>query len=246
MLCTTGAKKSSCFEIVVTSDCSWADGEMAYTIDDLPRATAHLRQVADLSKNEVQDFTRRRCNGTRENSLIFCFERAIDMAEGCALAADASLQHSLHTLARSMFEGLIWTRWVMLSEQNAIRFDEEVKNELTRQVKRILKKGYAQFVDESAQADFEEFAKNVPKRLRVEEVAKDAGFDELHAVSYGFYSMFAHGNPVRMKSTEEIDEGIIASTVAAIGFIQCVRLIVRNWIVRRDQTAMVDIDKILK
>lgn len=218
---------------------------MAYTIDDLPKATTYLRELAELSRSEALDFSKRQSNGTREKSLIFCLERAIDMAEGCGLAADAHLQHSLHTLTRSMFEGMIWTRWVLLSEANAIRFDEEVNHELARQVRKNVNNRHWRFVDEAARAGFEESAKGIPKRRRLEDVAKETGFAKIYAANYGFYSMFAHGNPVRVTSIDEIDQGIIAGALAAIGFIKCVRLMVTDWIVRRDQTAMAEIDKIL-
>lgn len=218
---------------------------MIYTIEHLPEAITYLRELAELCKSEVLDYSNRQFNGVREDSLVFCLGRAIDMAEGCALAADAHLQQSLNTLTRSMFEGMIWTRWIMLSEANAHRFDEEVKYELARQVRKNVKNRYWRFVDEAARTEFEESAKGIPKRKRLEDVANEAGFARIYAADYGFYSMFAHGNPVRVKSNDEIDEGIIAGALAAIGFIESVRLMVRDWIVRRDQTTMVEIDKIL-
>ena len=47
-------------------------------------------EINDANKN-IKDFAKRHFNGTRENALVFCLERAAETAKGCDLLVEAKL-----------------------------------------------------------------------------------------------------------------------------------------------------------
>lgn len=191
-------------------------------------------QIAGV-KERIDRFGRTPLSGAREKALIYCLRRVAEVGEGCLILAKASLASPMFVLTRALFETLLWSFWVSLSEENGRNFTQGAANELTRVAQKNLRAGTAKIEDKTTGDDkTAEFLDrpemiNIPKRLRFEKIAKESGVERLYNVVYGFLSMMAHGNTFGLtsKSTAKQQTSIALASVEAI--LQAINTIVDNW-----------------
>jgi hypothetical protein len=219
--------------------------------NQLEQVIEALDQRVQKAKHNANDFNKRELNGERDHALIYCLRRGADIAEGCVLAVKAKLPESSITLERSLFESLVWTRWVALSDENARAFSNAAKYELKRLLRKNLQAGYARVANKITKQDRSSEIlqstpmKIIPNRLLIEDKAKVTGLERVKTMIYGFQSIHAHGTAFGIISNGKLEKELYASAMSALGFIQCINLTVQNWIISRKQTPISDINRIL-
>ncbi|MGO9016188.1 MAG: DUF5677 domain-containing protein [Dissulfurispiraceae bacterium] len=217
----------------------------------LKEVIENLRKEAQIARQNANDFSKRHFNGEAEHALICCLRRAADITDGFVLAAETSLIESANILERSLFETLVVTRWLMQSDENVQMFNNAGINEMKRLARKNLLSGYAKILNKKNQedktSDFIQSSvmKEIPKRLRIEEMAKNANFERIYTMYYGFQSLLVHGTSSGIKSVKEADELLYMAASAAGGFIYAINVTIQNWIFHRKQTPMSDINRIL-
>lgn len=218
-------------------------------------AIEHLREEVRISRRNIDDFGKRHFNGMRESAVIHCLKRAADIADGFILVAEATLVESANILERSLFEALVVTRWVTLSDVNAQTFSEGALNELKRILRKNLQSGNAKIFSRKGQGDktaeflHSEVMNGIPKRIRIEEIAKEAGLERIYTMYFGFQSLLVHGTSLGIKFDEGYVNGeeksLYIAVMAAGGFMYAINQTTRDWIVKREQTSMAEILRIL-
>lgn len=172
---------------------------------------------------------------------------ATDIAEGCLLVAESHLVASLGTLTRGLLESLFWTYWIAQSNENAQTYQNLGVNELKRIMRKNLATGYGKVVDKETQENKSQEIlespeiKSVPKRSGIEDIPSGAGLERLYTQIYGSMSMEAHGSTFGIWSEEDLDEKVFALLASANVFMECINLMVKNWMVDRKPTAVTDI-----
>lgn len=210
-----------------------------------------LRFEIRAAEKNVRDFGSRHFNGVKEYALVFCLRRATDTAKGCDLLVQAKLVSPLYTLTRSLLESLFWVCWIALSHDNAQAFIQATKGELKRIARKTLETGHARVTDKITGEDKTQellkssWVKDIPHRLKIESVAKDAGLGKLYTQLYGALSMQAHGTAFGMDMGISPDEQLLAAIALANVFMACVNAVVKKWVVERKHTTAREIDSIL-
>ena len=204
-----------------------------------------------IAEKSIPGFKKRHFNKERENALIFCLERSLELTKGCLLLANAKLAAPLSATTRSLFEQMIWTCWIVLSTENSKAFTEWSSNELKRLARKYMTEGHAKVTDKETEEDkttellTSEWAKDISKRRpSFEQMAKEAGLQKPYIYCYGQLSMMAHGNIYNLDS--ENDNDILALTALVNVFMECVNLVVKNWIEKRKETPKGDIQRVLQ
>jgi hypothetical protein len=224
---------------------------MLDTKQEIQKEIAMLMKHIEIARESVDDFSKRHSKGVRGNALVHCLRRATDIAEGYVLVAEAGLPISLYVLTRSLYESLVWTRWIALSDENARIFTEAAVNEFKRIARKNLKAGHATIQRKTPQENItQEFLessamKGIPKRRRIEDLAKEAGLEKVHTIIYGFLSMSAHGTTFGWDEIANIDEDVLAAIASANALMECINLVVGGWVVGRKQTSISEIYSIL-
>jgi len=225
------------------------------TFDTLPEevsgvlvALSHRLEVAE---QDAEDYSARRLNRIQEKAVVYCLEHAIDVARGCLLAVKSKLPASLNILSRALLETLIWTRFITLSEENAQRFSDDAMHELKRSARRNLTAQYARVVDNVSGEDKtgeilnSPLLKNIPRRLSLEDAARDGGLLRVYSAVYGFNSIYAHGKAFGLSKTADPEREFYTSACAALGALQCTNLLASDWIVRQKQTESAILKRLL-
>lgn len=218
--------------------------------EDLQVEIDGLRYEITNARKNAGGFARRHFNSTRQNALVFCLQRAADTAKGCDLLGEAKLLAPLYALTRSLLESLIWVCWIVKSEENAQVFVEAATSELKRIARKDLATSFARVTDKVTGEDKTEellesdWSKGIPRRLRIEELAKASGLERIYTQLYGPLSMQAHGSVFgfELGSAEEELLGVMA---LANVLMECINLVVKNWIVKRKQTSPTEVYAVL-
>lgn len=218
--------------------------------DKLAEVIKHLRVEAEIARRGIDDFSKRNFTGVRERATIHCLRRAADIVDGFILTAEDYLTESANILERGLFETLVITRWVTLSDENAQTFNDGAIYEMKRLARKNLKAGYAKIIhkinQEDKTIDFLQstLMKTLPKRLRIEEMAKEANLEKMYSMYYGFQSMRAHGIALLDILKGSVEEDLYIAARATGGFICAINVIIKDWIVKREQTPMAEIKRI--
>jgi hypothetical protein len=224
---------------------------MSDTSEDLQIEFDGLRREITSARKNASDFARRHFNGTRENALVFCLQRAADIAKGCDLMGEARLLAPLYTLTRGLLESLIWVCWIAKSSENAQVFVDAPVNELKRIARKNLATGFAKVKDKITGEDKTEellesdWPKGIPRRLRIEDLAKSAGLERIYTQLYGPLSMQAHGSVFEFELSSPEEELLGVMALANV-LMECINTVVQNWIVNRRQIPATEIHAILK
>jgi hypothetical protein len=119
---------------------------MAIQNQEIKEEVAILSSRLQSARDEIERFNPVSFSDPRDKALSFCYRRAIDLATGCELTANAQLPDSLQSLVRSLFEVVFQAAWIAQSEQNAIIFADAGLNDLKRNARAILRAGHARVV----------------------------------------------------------------------------------------------------
>jgi hypothetical protein len=217
---------------------------------DLQIELEGLEYEIQAAKSRLPDYSNRHFNTQRENALINSFRRAVELSEGCILCANVDLQAPLHILTRGLLESLIWVCWITKSEENAQTFIDAAKHERKRILRKNLATGHGRVLDKTTHEDktqellHSDWVNGIQPRLRIEVAAKDVGLEKLYTQMYGFMSIFAHGIMLETNADIKIDTFMILA-VANV-YMECINLVVKNWIVSRKRTPVKDIYAILR
>ena len=202
------------------------------------------------ARRNLPDYCSRHFNTEREKALIFCLERAVGLSEGSILCAKENLLAPIYVLTRGLLESLIWVCWITKSTNNAQAYIDATKNELKRLARKNLETSHARVVDTDTNVDKSQellnsdWVKDIQPRLRIERAAKDVGLDKLYTQMYGFLSMFAHG--IMVETNASVQEDMVGILAIANVLMECINLVVNNWIVARKQTPIKEIYAILQ
>lgn len=217
---------------------------------DLQIELEGLEYEIRVSKSRLPDYSNRHFNTQRENALIYCLRRAVELSEGCVICAKANLLAPLYVLTRGLLESLIWVCWITKSNENAQTFIEATKNELKRIVRKNLETGHGRVVDTATDKDKtrellnSDWVKDIHPRLKIEGAAKDVGLSKLYTQMYGFMSIFAHG--IMLETNADMKDDMVGILAVANALTECINLVVKNWITDRKQTPVKDIYAILQ
>ncbi len=217
---------------------------------DLKLELEDLEYEIQVAKSRLPDYSNRHFNTQRENSLIYCLRRAIELSEGCVICTKANLLAPLYVLTRGLLEGLIWVCWITKSSENAQTFIESANNEFKRIARKNLEDGYARVVDNVTNENktqellHSDWVKDIRPRLRIEEVAEKVGLEKLYTQTYGHLSIFAHG--IILKTNANVKKDTFRILALAKVLTECINHVVKNWIVDRKQSPVKDIYAILK
>ncbi len=223
---------------------------MVETSEDLQIEIDGIRYEIAIAKFNASDFAKRHFNGTRENSLVFCLQRATEIATGCDLIWESRLLAPLYTLTRGLLESLFWVCWIAKSNENAQVFTDATSNELKRLARVILSNGFARVIErDTGENKTEELLESdwfngTPHLMRIYNIAKESGLERIYRQIYGPLSMQAHGNVfgLELGSPEEELLGIMA---LANVIMECINMVVKNWIVNRKQIPVAKIINVL-
>jgi Family of unknown function (DUF5677) len=210
-----------------------------------------LERVTQRAKDTSENFDKRRLDTVREKALDYCLNRGLDICQACILSAKAGLTESLWVLDRSLFESLLWARWVSLSDKNAEEYAAMGKNEYKRMVKKNLEAGTVNIVSKSSGANHSQDVlnklrlENMPKRKMFEKIAVEAGFASVYTTTYGISSLHSHGEAFGVDNPDTTITANNASVAMAIGFIQCIELIAKDWILANQISSQDIIDRII-
>jgi hypothetical protein len=105
---------------------------------DYQELVAAFKQHIAQGERQAADFERRHYNRVREKAVVYCLQHALDLAKGCLVISAEELPDSLTTLSRAILETLFWTRYVSLSEANALEFTNSSIHEMKRTSRKTL------------------------------------------------------------------------------------------------------------
>lgn len=203
-----------------------------------------------VAKRNLPDYSSRHFNTEREKALIFSLKRAVELSDGCLLCAKQNLPAPIYVMTRGLLESLIWVCWITKSSENAQQYIDATKNELKRIARKNLKTGHGKVVDRETQEDKtqellkSDWVKDIRPRLQIEGAAKDVGLDKLYTQKYGLLSIFAHG--IMFETNASTKEDMSNTLAIANVLMECINLVVNNWIVSRKQTPIEEIYAILQ
>ncbi len=224
---------------------------MSDTKPGLEDEIAFLRDEITSAKTGVRDFQKRHLNGQQEDCLIYCLKRAIDISEGCLLAADTRLPESAAVLGRGLFEILIEVNWITFSKENAKKFAEATLGELKTNVREALKRGVGRVTlkatgeDKSQEFLSSPVMQDIPRRLQFGQMAKDVGLGKIFEMLYGFFSMCAHGFAYGIAEELALESHLDATTAASVATMRCINLVVTAWMVKRQRSTVSQIREVL-
>lgn len=223
---------------------------MSFTDSDLQIELEGLEYEIQVAKNRLPDYANRHSNTDRENALLYCLKRAIELSEGCKTCTKENLLTPQYLLTRGLLECLLWVCWIAKSQENAQAFVDAPRNELKRLAKKNLKEGHGRVVDKITSEDKTEellnsdWSKDIRPLLKIEGIAKDVGLGKLYTQMYGFLSIFAHGIMLETNPNVKDEMGTMLSTASI--FMECINLVVKDWIVDQKQTPLKAIYAILQ
>ena len=203
-----------------------------------------------VAKRNLPDYSSRHFNTEREKALIFSLKRSVELSDGCLLCAKQNLLAPIYVMTRGLLESLIWVCWITKSSENAQQYIDATKNELKRIARKNFETGHGRVVDRETEEDKtqellkSDWVKDIKPRLRIEGAAKDVGLDKLYTQMYGFLSIFAHG--IMFETNTSIKEDMSNTLAIANVLMECINIVVNNWIVSRKQTPIEEIYAILQ
>jgi len=209
---------------------------------DYQEILSAFRQRISQNEKYVIDFENRHYNSIQELTVIYCFRHAIDLAKGCLVTAGAELPDSLTILCRAMMDTLFWTKYISLSTEYAQKFADSTLDELKRIARKNIEAGYAHITDLNSDDDKTTEAlnspsmKDIPKRIGIEDVAKQGGLESLYTRFYGFQSIIVHGRGFSLPREASNNDEFYTSISFALGMLECIEVIASDWIISRQQT----------
>jgi len=220
--------------------------------NDFALAIGILEDHLSDGREEVSDYSTRQFNRVREDALVYCLARALDLTEVCLFCCEKSIPTSLQVIARGILETMVIACWVQLSDENANEYQHLARHELARIARRNLLAGYATIHHRETEEDVtsetlaSDLFSEIPPRKRIETLAEESGLGKIYTMFYGFMSIQAHGLDFGITSEEGDPIEDIFSTIAMVNsMVDVIRYVVRKWIVNRQTTNAHEINSIL-
>ena len=126
--------------------------------------------------------------------------RSSELLRGAASLGNDGNPIALEVIGRALLENLITILWVQVDAAHPDHLSKAAVAELARMARVNLKAGKARIVNretgEDSTAEFlaSDRFKNLPRRMSVEERAKQAGVEDLYNIFYRSLSMGVHGH----------------------------------------------------
>lgn len=166
--------------------------------------------------------------------------RSANLLRGAASLGKDRNPTALAVVARAVLENLITILWVQVDDAHPSHLNEAAVAELARMVRVNLNAGNARILNrhtgEDATPEFlagDRF-KNLPRRMSVEERAKQAGIEDLYNIFYRALSMEVHGQSIGEADTERELAIMHMQGVGAIAFATGHAGV--RWLVHRQRT----------
>ena len=134
--------------------------------------------------------------------------RSAKLLRGAASLGKDGNTAALGVVARAILENLILILWVQVDAAHPIQLQEATKAEFARMARVNLNAGKARIVNLQTGADATaEFLKgnqfkSLPRRMSIEERAKQAGAEDLYNIFYRMLSMEVHGHSLESNDDE--------------------------------------------
>lgn len=211
--------------------------ERVPTLED--ELAALKREIQRADKNAI-DFSKRHFNGLQEKAIVFCLSRASDLAKGAIAATVARLPESVYVLARGLFEVFIQIYWISFSANNAEQFAQAYPNDLKRNAKGNLAKGYAAVYDHEAKVDRTQEILSDPDwqkipMLRFDKMASEADIEKLYTMIYGSLSMHSHGYTFGIDDELSDEEALDGAIALSASVLEGINEVASRWITARQQ-----------
>ena len=208
--------------------------------------------------NAARDISRLRSEiDPSDQRAIFFLSRLMIACEntvGCILLGKSNLAAPLATVGRSLFESVISTYWASLNGDNADHMMESETQELLRIMKNNLLWGRAKIIHtetgvvETHRVLNHPAMKQVKGPRRFDHMAREAGIKNIYDQLYGFLSMMAHGTATNVMAKSQLEGNPPVYEIMSLvrGCLKSIHLIVSNRLPDGKQTAIADLERILK
>lgn len=172
---------------------------MTFTLPDrLALKFAQLRELNDSVRASLPTINEKRnANDIRHQVVFISLVRVIKYFDAYLLLAENGYGEPAASLLRSIYEASLWMRWSVISDGNAQRYFDASKGEALRWGDKLFNRGLAQLANAPDQEEAKRLVKSSLKSFRLptwEELAKDTGLADLHAVIYPMLSAMSHGS----------------------------------------------------
>jgi len=223
---------------------------MADHPDALVQAESNgLKAELEKARKSLPDFHKRTFNGIKENALIDCLERSVELAESCLKAASATQSACANLLARGLLDSLFLARWILSSDENARRFELHSRNQILQDLKHALLSGPGDHPAQGPQKGMAPallpllyYRKN-PKKIGAKKIAKDGGLEQVYMGYYGFLLAEFHGGLFDPHSAEDKKWTLLASLAISRAAMAAINSTIAGWITSRKTTSTKEILK---
>lgn len=133
----------------------------------------------------------------RDQALMVQACRFIKFLESYLVIARLGHPEPAGALLRSLYEATVWARWVVSTPERAQRYFDAGKADVAKTVMRLVGQGLASVRNAPEPEVFKQMLKadiKANKLPSTDEMAKDIGLSDLHALVYGPLSSAAHGS----------------------------------------------------
>ena len=161
-----------------------------------------LKQLSDSAKISLGEIEKNRnANDTQHQVLMLSLVRAIKYFDAYLMLVENGYGEPAATLVRSIYETNLWMRWSLVKKENADRYFNASKGETLRMAKKLNDRGLARFVNAQNREEMTNLVIGEIKAFempRWEELARESGLSDLHALVYPILSGMSHGNLLSM------------------------------------------------
>jgi hypothetical protein len=184
-----------------------------------------LRKIETLIREAEAFLKRSFLQEKRDNrtvALRHICEESVDIAKACVHVSDNDLPIAARVLDRALFERIVFGKWVAESEENADRFTNASLEEGVRQLRKYLDRGVGKIIRTSTGENVtEEFRnshkfKEILRAPKFEDMAREAGMEDIYTMLYGPMSMLSHGNSFGLpRNRSGSEQHIVLSSITA-------------------------------
>lgn len=218
--------------------------ESKYSIEDLQRITDDLENSLSKTTHLLNQVQTRSTTDIRDLTLCYCLSRTQNVAKAALLSLKDRLPTPLSILARSMLEQMVVARWISLEDKNAVKFAEIPKTEMIRNMRKVLKGGFAKIKsrasgdDKTEEVLAHEMMNSVPGRERMEDLAKEGGLEKVYVQLYGQLSLYAHGFSYGLDRHYEEATLLYVMASGIVGTLDSILLICSDWMNKRQISSL--------
>lgn len=175
--------------------------------------------------------------------------RSSELLRGAASLGNDVNPIALEVIARALLENLITILWVQVDAAHSDHLKKAAVTEIARMARVNLKAGKARVMNretgEDSTAEFlaSDRFKNLPRRMSVEDRAKQAGVEDLYNIFYRSLSMGVHGHSLGGSDTSLERTIMHMQGVGAIAFATGHSGV--RWLIHRERTDNETLRKLL-